>query len=69
MYRNYTDSGGTAVNTANEEIKLLNAISRVSARLARNLTILATCQSEKGDENYVKNGKDHQRTSECCRCY
>ncbi len=69
MYRNYADSGGTRMNTASEEIRLLNAISRVSARLARNLTILATCQSEKGDENYVKNGKDHQRTSECRRCY
>jgi hypothetical protein len=73
MYRNYADSGGASVNTANEEIRLLNAISRVSARLARNLTILAADrQSEEGGKTYVKNGRngsDHPRTQRCGRCY
>ena len=69
MNRSYADSGGASVNTASEEIKLLNAISRVSARLARNLTILAAnSQSEKGGKTYVKNGRngsDHPRTQRC----
>jgi hypothetical protein len=73
MYRNYADSGGASVNTANEEIRLLNAISRVSARLARNLTILAADrQSEEGGKDYVKNGRngsDHQRAQGCRRCH
>ena len=44
MYRNYADTGGNV----NEEIKLLNSISHVSARLARNLLVLAASQSEEG---------------------
>lgn len=42
MYRSYADTGGNV----NEEIKLLNSISHVSARLARDLTLLAASQSE-----------------------
>ncbi len=40
MYRSYADTGGNV----NEEIKLLNSISYVSARLARNLRVLAASQ-------------------------
>ena len=46
MYRNYADTGGNV----NEEIKLLNSISHVSARLARNLSLLAASQSEEGEQ-------------------
>ena len=42
MYRSYADTGGNV----NEEIKLLNSISHISARLARNLSLLAASQSE-----------------------
>ena len=69
MYRSYSDTGGNV----NEEIRLLNAISRVSARLARNLTILAADrQPEEGGKENVKdgrNGSDHPRTQRCGRCY
>ena len=44
MIRSYADTGGNV----NEEIKLLNSISHVSARLARNLSLLAASQSEEG---------------------
>lgn len=69
MYRSYADTGGNV----NEEIKLLNSISHVSARLARNLSILAADRRplEGGKEN-VKNGRnglDHQGTARCRRCY
>ena len=51
MYRSYADTDGNA----NEEIKLLNSISYVSARLARNLSILAaTSKSEEGGKTNVK---------------
>ena len=50
MYRSYADTGGNV----NEEIKLLNSISHVSARLARNLSILAASQSEEGGKENVK---------------
>lgn len=65
----YTESGGASVNKADEEIRLLYAISRVSARLARNLSILAADrQSEEGGKEYVKdvrNGSDRKRASYC----
>ena len=66
MNRNYADSGHTDNRTSTEEIRLLYAISRVSARLARNLSFLAACQSRKGEKEYVKDGRDgydHQKTS------
>ena len=45
MKKSYFDSGGNAT----ELIAILNAISHVSARMARNMTILAQQrQSEKG---------------------
>jgi hypothetical protein len=69
MYRSYTDTGGNV----NEEIKLLNSISHVSARLARNLFILAAqSKSEEGGKTNVKNGRygtDHRRPEKCCCRY
>lgn len=56
-----------------ETIAVLYAISHVSARLARNLSVLAADRRplEGGKEN-VKNGRnglDHQGTARCRRCY
>jgi hypothetical protein len=68
MYRSYADTGGNV----NEEIKLLNSISHVSARLARNLSILAASQSEEGGKENVKdgrNGTDDRRTQKRCCFY
>lgn len=68
MYRSYADTGGNV----NEEIKLLNSISHVSARLARNLSILAASQSEEGGKEYVKDGRnarDHRRSQKRCCFY
>ena len=65
MYRSYADTGGNVA----EEIKLLNTISHVSARLARNLSILAASKSEEGGKTNVKdgrNGTDHRRTQKRC---
>jgi hypothetical protein len=54
MQTSYTDTGGNV----RDEIQLLNSISRVSARLARNLKVLATArQSEKGERTYEQNGR------------
>lgn len=51
MYRSYADTGGNV----NEEIKLLNSISHVSARLARSLSILAAqSKSEEGGKQMSK---------------
>lgn len=50
MIRSYADTGGNV----NEEIKLLNSISHVSARLARNLSLLAASQSEEGGKEMSK---------------
>ena len=68
MYRSYADTGGNV----NEEIKLLNSISHVSARLARNLSLLAASQSEEGGKEHVKdgrNGTDHRRAPKRCCFY
>jgi hypothetical protein len=68
MYRTYADTGGNVA----EEIKLLNTISHVSARLARNLSLLAASQSEEGGKQNVKdgrNGTDHRRTQKRCWFY
>ena len=59
MIRSYADAAGNM----NEEIKLLNSISRVSARLARNLSLLVASQSEEEGKENVKdgrNGTDHR---------
>lgn len=70
MYRSYADSGGVSAGKAYEEIRLLNAISRVSARLARNLSVLAADrQSVEGGKGNVKNGRngsDRKRSPHCC---
>lgn len=69
MTQSLFDSGGTD----KEEIELLTAISQVSARLARNMAILANQrQSMKGansHEQNERNGYDHRRTAQCSRCY
>lgn len=48
-----------------EVIEVLNAISHVSARLARKLTVLAAqSKSEEGGKHYEQNGRyghDHRR--------
>jgi hypothetical protein len=68
MYRSYADTGGNV----NEEIKLLNSISHVSARLARNLRVLAASQSEEGGKEHVKdgrNGTDYRKAPHRCCFY
>lgn len=68
MYRSYADTGGNV----NEKINLLNSISHVSARLARNLRVLAASQSEEGGKENVKdgrNGTDHRRAPHRCCFY
>ena len=51
----------------------LTAISQVSARMAKNLRIIAAHrQSEEGGTENVKNeryGYDHRRAEKCRRCY
>ena len=63
MKKSYFDSGGNDT----ELIAVLNAISHVSARMARNMTILAQQrQSEKGDRRYEQNERydyDHRRAA------
>ena len=63
MKKSYFDSGGNDT----ELIAVLNAISHVSARMARNMTILAQQrQSEKGERHYEQNeryGYDHRRAA------
>ncbi|MCC2831415.1 NDP-hexose 2,3-dehydratase family protein [[Clostridium] innocuum] len=58
--------------TDTELVEVLTAISQVSARMARNLRILAaTGQSEEGGRYHEQNeryGHDHRRTTQCsCR--
>lgn len=56
MYNKHTNSRGAPVKTPTEEIRILNAISRVSSRLANNLAILEEEQpNEKGGQSNVKN--------------
>ena len=56
-----------------EMIATLTAISQVSARMAKNLRIIAAHrQSEEGGTVNVKNeryGYDHRRAEKCCHCY
>ncbi|MFR2774419.1 MAG: hypothetical protein ACLTBR_01145 [Anaerostipes sp.] len=69
MREPYFDSGGTDA----EVIAVLNAISQVSARMARNMTILAKQrQSKKGEIHHEQNeryGYDYRRVTQCSRCY
>jgi hypothetical protein len=59
MYRSYADTGGNVA----EEIKLLNTISHVSARLARNLSILAASKSEEGGKTKCQRWQKWHRPS------
>lgn len=74
---------GTEVNCMNERVQrtgtdedligILTAISVVSKRLARKLTLLAE-QSQfreggKADEQNERYGDDHRRTTEMCHCH
>lgn len=56
-----------------EVIDVLIAISNVSARLARKLTILAAqIKSEEGGKTHEQNerhGHDHRRAPQCCCRY
>ena len=69
MKKSNFDSGGNDT----ELIAVLNAISYVSARMARNMTILAQQrQSEKGERRYEQNeryGYDHRRAEKCFHCH
>ena len=64
-HSNRRDSNITA-----EEILVLNAISLVSARMARRLAVLAKQrQSEEGGKHYEQDeryGSDHRRAPQCC---
>lgn len=54
MKQSYLDAGTAMCRTA-EEIEVLRAISQVSARMARNLFVLATHrQTKKGVSKYDK---------------
>ena len=50
MYHEHTNSRCAPVKTPTEEIRILNAISRVSSRLANNLEILAEEQPNEPTE-------------------
>ena len=59
------------IGTDAEVIATLTAISQVSARMAKNLRIIAAQrQSEEGGTTNVKNeryGYGHRRAEKCCR--
>lgn len=69
MRRTYADTGGTDM----EVIKILTAISKVSARMARNLSLLADQrQSKEGGTFHEQNERtvtDHRRIAQCCCRY
>jgi len=56
-----------------EMIEVLTTISQVSARMARNLKVLAAArQSEKGERTHEQNGRhetDNRRSPQCCCRY
>ncbi|NCC04739.1 MAG: hypothetical protein EOM37_12020 [Proteobacteria bacterium] len=65
---------GTRTQAADEElVDVLTAISVVSKRLARNLTILAAqSKSKEGAKTNEQNervGLDHRGTAQVCCCY
>jgi hypothetical protein len=69
MYKAQTSPRSCAAD--DELVDVLTAISVVSMRLARKLTLLAgQSQSKEGGkphEQNERNGRDHQRTAQC-RC-
>ena len=67
-----TQAHSHTVGTDAEVIEILVAISQVSARMARRLSILAARQSEEGGKHHKQNerhGYDHRRVAQCCRCH
>lgn len=66
-----TQAHSRTVDTEAEVIEILVTISQVSARMARNMSILAAQrQTEEGGKHYEQNeryGRDHRRTAQC-RC-
>ncbi|WP_314022177.1 hypothetical protein [Mogibacterium diversum] len=69
MTQAYPNRSGTDA----EVITILTAISQVSARMAKNLRIIAAHrQYEEGGqfhEQNERNGYDHRRAEKCCHCY
>lgn len=68
MRDHYFDSSGTDI----EVIAVLNAISQVSARMARNMTILANQRQYKKENIHEQNERfsyDHRRITQCSYCY
>lgn len=69
MKQSYFDSGGNN----SDLISVFTAISIVSARMARNMTILAQQRRfEKGENRYEQNertGYDYRRTTQLSRGY
>ena len=68
-----TQAYSRTMDTESEVIKILVAISKVSARMARNMTVLAQQRRfEKGENRYEQNertGYDYRRTTQLSRCY
>ena len=67
-----TQAHSRTVDTDVEVIEILVAISQVSARMARRLSVLAANHSEEGEKNYKQNdrkGYDDGRAHNCCRCH
>lgn len=65
-----TQANSRNMDTDAEVIEILVAISQVSARMARQLSVLAARQSEEGGKNHEQNerhGHDHRRATKCCR--
>ena len=53
-----------------EMIDVLYAISKVSARLAKNLSLIdQNCEATKGDEKNVGNGTNNKRPKFCRCCH
>ena len=71
MYQVQTKPGARAADE--ELVEVLTAISVVSMRLARKLTLLAgQSQSKEGgkaDEQNERDVRDHRRAAQCSRCY
>ena len=67
-----TQAHSRTVGTYAEVIEILVAISQVSARMARQLSILAARQSEKGECRYEQNerfGYGNRRVTKRCSHY
>ena len=64
-----TQAHSRTVDTEAEVIEILVTISQVSARMARNMSILAAQrQTEEEGKHYEQNeryGRDHRTTAQC----